>query len=75
MKLGKRQIAIFVLLGISSSIFYYTNNLIKVGITFSDGIFIGFLLGLVAVSSLSTIFLFLQMLYINLMVRESKEKK
>jgi len=75
MKLGKRQISIFVLIGISSSLFYYANNLIQVGKTFSDGILIGFLLGLVFVCSISTFFLFGQMLYLNLRVRQCKEKK
>ncbi len=73
MKLGKRQTAIFVLLGIGSSLFYYANNLIQVGQTFSDGILVGFLLGLVFICSLSAILLWLQMLYLNLRVRESKK--
>ena len=75
MKIGKRQTAIFILIGITSSIFYYVGNLIKTGQTFSDGIFVGFLLGLVFIGSLSTVFLWGQMLYLNLRVRQCKEKR
>jgi len=75
MKLGKRQTIIFILMGISISLFYYTNNLIQVAESFSDGIFIGFLLCLVLICSMTTVFLWGQMLYLNLRVRQCKKKK
>ena len=69
-KLGKRQITILGLFIISSTLFYYMNNLISVGQTFSDGILVGFLLGIICICSLTILFLWLQMLYLNFKVRQ-----
>jgi len=70
MKLGKRQIKIICLVGIATALMYYMNNLIQVGQTFSDGILIGFMMGLIAVCSLGAIYLWLEMLWLNWKVRQ-----
>ena len=65
-KLGKNQIAIFALVILGSVVFYYANNLINYGgKTYSDGILVGFLLAITFISAISTIFLWLRMLYLN----------
>jgi len=70
MKLGKNQIIIFTLIGLSSTTFYYANKLINTSQgTFSDGILIGFLLGLTFISSISIFYLWIKMLYLNWKVR------
>lgn len=69
MKLGQRQIKMLTLIIFSSSLFYYVNNLIFVGGDFSDGILVGFLLGLILVSSFYVCYLFLEMVYLNFKVR------
>lgn len=68
MKLGKRQTAVFALLGVSFSLNYYMQSLILRAQTFSDGILIGFVMGLLAISSLTTIYLWLRIIYLNLKV-------
>jgi hypothetical protein len=68
MKLGKRQTAIFVLIGISVSLNFYMNKLIATAQTFSDAILIGFIMGLLLVSSFATLFLWGNILYLNFKV-------
>ncbi len=68
-KLGKNQIIIFTLIGISSTLFYYTNKLILKGGNFSDGILVGFLLGLIFICSSTILFLWIRMIYLNWKVR------
>ena len=76
MKLGKKQTAIFVLLGITVSLNYYMQNLILNAQTFSDGVLIGFVMGLLLVTSLANIFLFLNLVYINIKLSiKAKEVK
>ncbi len=71
-KLGKNQLVIFGLIVISSTIFYYTNQLIQRGGNFSDGILVGFLLCLVLFCSLTILFLWIRMGYLNWKVRVKK---
>ncbi|GBE19391.1 MAG TPA: hypothetical protein ENG87_01830 [Candidatus Pacearchaeota archaeon] len=71
-KLGKRQIKILFLFGISSTIFYYANQILQRGGDFSDGILAGFLIGLVFVLSLAILYLWGEMLYLNWKVRVKK---
>lgn len=69
MKLGKRQIRMFTMMGINTSLFYYMNKFINTGITFSDGILVGFLMGLLFIGSLITLYTFGEMVYLNFKVR------
>ncbi len=69
-KLGKNQATILVLFGLAITFFYYANKTINHGAgTFSDGIFVGFFLGLTFVCSISILFLWGRMLYQNWKVR------
>lgn len=69
-KLGKNQTAIFILFGLATTFFYYANKTINTSVgTFSDGIFVGFFLGLTFVCSISILFLWGRMLYQNWKVR------
>ncbi len=69
MKLGKRQARMFSLLGIETTLFYYMSKFINTGKTFSDGILVGFLMGLVLVCSLVILYTFGEMIYLNFKVR------
>ncbi len=69
MKLGKRQIRMFTMLGINTSLFYYMNKFINTGQTFSDGILVGFLMGLLFIGTLITLYTFGEMIYLNFKVR------
>ena len=69
MKLGKRQIRMFTLLGIETTLFYYMNKFINTGQTFSDGILVGFLMGLVFICSLIILYTFGEMVYLNFKAR------
>lgn len=71
MKLGKNQTIIFVLIGIATTTFYYGNKIISTSSgTFSDGIQVGFLMAITLICSLSILFLWLRMLYLNWKVRQ-----
>ncbi len=70
-KLGKNQIMIFALFGIATICSYYANNLMNVSDgSFSDGIMVGFLSGIVFIASLSIMYLWLRMLILNFKVRK-----
>ncbi len=69
MKLGKRQVRMFTLMGINTTLFYYMNKFINAGITFSDGILVGFLMGLLFMGTLITLYTFGEMVYLNFKVR------
>ena len=70
MKLGKRQTRMFTLMGINVSLFYYMSKFINTGITFSDGILVGFLMGLVFICSLIVLYTFGEIVYLNFKVRK-----
>ncbi len=66
MKLGKNQLMIFILLGLSTTTYYYVNKLINTSQgTFSDGILVGFLLCLTFIFCLAIMFLWIRMIYLN----------
>jgi len=69
MKLGINQIKIFVLLGLSTTFFYYADKYITIGGGFSEGILVGFLLCLSLICSMSLIYIWLRMIYLNFKVR------
>lgn len=70
LKLGKNQKTIFVLVGLSTTFFYYANQFIERGGNFSDGILAGFLLGLTFVCSVSMFYLWGKILHSNHKVRQ-----
>lgn len=72
-RLGKNQIAIFSILGLATTFFYFANKQISIGGGFSEGIFVGFFLGLTFICSLVILFLFGRMLYLNFRLRLNKE--
>lgn len=69
-KLGKRQKRIFVLIGISSTTFYYMNLLINKGGNFSDGFLAGVLAGLTFGLSIIIFYTWVEMVYLNFKVRK-----
>ena len=70
MKLGKRQTRMFTLLGINITLFYYMSKFINTGQTFSDGILVGFLMGLVFICSLIILYTFGEIIYLNFKIRK-----
>lgn len=74
MKLGKNQITMIVLLGLSTTFIYYANKIINTSLgTFSDGILVGFLLCLSLLSSLGIFYIWIRMIFLNFKVRLKKK--
>ena len=69
MKLGKRQIRMFTLMGINITLFYYMSKFINTGVNFSDGILVGFLMAFVLMCSLGILYTFGEMVYLNFKAR------
>ena len=72
--LGKKQQIMVMCLVVSSTAFYYANFFLERGGEFSEGILVGFLLGITFIFSLGTLLTFLSLL-INIIKSRWQDKK